>query len=44
MLVGNESCGSDGCGLQFAGYVFIAVLVGSAAGVSGLLRDRYFPR
>jgi hypothetical protein len=44
MLVGNESCGSDGCGFQFAGYVFIAVLVGSAAGVSGLLRDRYFPR
>ncbi|MDX6496170.1 MAG: hypothetical protein QOE17_2156, partial [Gaiellales bacterium] len=44
MLVGNESCGGDGCGFQFAGYVFIAVLVGSAAGVSGLLRDRYFPR
>ena len=44
MLVGNESCGSDGCGYQFAGYVFIAVLVASAAGVSGLLRDRYFPR
>jgi hypothetical protein len=44
MLVGNESCGSDGCGFQFAGYVFIAVLVASAAGVSGLLRDRYFPR
>jgi len=44
MLVGNESCGNDGCGLQFAGYVFIAVLVASAAGVSGLLRDRYFPR
>jgi hypothetical protein len=44
MLVGNESCGSDGCGFQLAGYVFIAVLVASAAGVSGLLRDRYFPR
>jgi hypothetical protein len=43
-LVGNESCGSDGCGYQFAGYVFIAVLVASAAGVSGLLRDRYYPR
>jgi hypothetical protein len=44
MLVGNESCGSDGCGLQFAAYTFIAVLVASAAGFSGLLRDRYFPR
>ncbi len=44
MLVGNESCGSDGCGVQFAGYVFIAVLVASAAGFTGLLRDRYFPR
>jgi hypothetical protein len=30
--------------VQFAGYVFIAVLVASAAGVAGLLRDRYFPR
>jgi hypothetical protein len=44
MLVGDESCGNGGCGLQFAGYVFIAVLVASAAGLAGLLRDRYFPR
>jgi len=44
MLIGSESCGNGGCGLQFAGYVFIAVLVASAAGFAGLLRDRYFPR
>jgi hypothetical protein len=44
MLVGSEDCGSDGCGFRFAGFVFIAVLVASAAGVTGLLRDRYFPR
>jgi hypothetical protein len=43
-LVGNESCGSDGCSYQFASYTFVALLVGSGAGVSGLLRDRYFPR
>jgi hypothetical protein len=43
-LVGNESCGSDGCSYQFASYTFVALLVGSSAGVTGLLRDRYFPR
>jgi hypothetical protein len=42
--VGNESCGSDGCGYEFASYTFVALLVGSGAGVTGLLRDRYFPR
>jgi hypothetical protein len=41
---GSESCGDGGCSLQFADYAFVAVLVGSAAGVAGLLRDRYFPR
>ncbi|HET6848049.1 MAG TPA: DUF4269 domain-containing protein [Gaiellales bacterium] len=41
---GSESCGDAGCGVQFANYTFVAVLVGSAAGVTGLLRDRYFPR
>ena len=44
VTVGNESCGADGCGYQFASYLFVAVLVASAAGVTGLLRDRYFPR
>jgi hypothetical protein len=44
ITVGNESCGDDGCGYQLASYLFVAVLVGSAAGVAGLLRDRYFPR
>jgi hypothetical protein len=41
---GSESCGESGCSYQFASYTFVAVLVGSAAGVAGLLRDRYFPR
>jgi hypothetical protein len=44
MAVGNESCGSDGCAFQFASYTFVAVLVAGAAGVTGLLRDRYAPR
>jgi hypothetical protein len=44
MAVGSESCGSDGCAFQFASYSFVALLVGSAAGVTGLLRDRYAPR
>ena len=29
---------------QLAQYVFVAVLVASAVGIAGLLRDRYFPR
>jgi uncharacterized protein DUF4269 len=44
VVVGSESCGEDGCGYQFASYTFVAVLVASAAGFTGLLRDRYFPR
>jgi hypothetical protein len=44
MAVGSEGCGSDGCGFQFASYTFVALLVASAAGVTGLLRDRYAPR
>jgi len=44
MAVGSESCVSDGCAFQFASYSFVALLVGSAAGVTGLLRDRYAPR
>jgi hypothetical protein len=43
VALGSESCEGD-CALQFAQYTFVAVLVGSAAGVTGLLRDRYFPR
>jgi hypothetical protein len=44
LTVGSESCGEGGCSYQFASYVFIALLVGSAALVTGLIRDRYFPR
>jgi hypothetical protein len=44
VAAGSEACGQDGCGYQFASYTFVAVLVASAAGVTGLLRDRYFPR
>ena len=43
LVVGGESCGTDGCGYQIASYTFVAVLVATAAGVAGLLRDRYFP-
>jgi hypothetical protein len=41
---GSESCGQGGCGYEMASYAFVAVLAASAAGVAGLLRDRYFPR
>jgi hypothetical protein len=41
--VGSESCAPD-CAVQFTGYTFVAVLVAGAAGVAGLVRDRYFPR
>jgi len=44
MAVGSEGCGSDGCAFQFASYTFVVVLAASAAGVTGLLRDRYAPR
>ena len=43
IAVGNETCTPD-CAQQAADYLFVAVLVASAAGVLGLLRDRYFPR
>ena len=43
ILVGSETCSPD-CAAQAADYLFVAVIVGSAAGVTGLLRDRYFPR
>jgi hypothetical protein len=43
ILVGNETCSPD-CAQQAADYLFVGVIVGSAAGVTGLLRDRYFPR
>jgi Domain of unknown function (DUF4269) len=43
VAVGSESCSPD-CAQQAADYLFVAVIVASAAGVTGLLRDRYFPR
>jgi len=43
IAIGSETCTPD-CAQQAADYVFVAVLVASASGVVGLLRDRYFPR
>jgi hypothetical protein len=43
IAVGSETCSPD-CAQQAADYLFVGVLVASAAGVVGLLRDRYFPR
>jgi Domain of unknown function (DUF4269) len=43
VLVGQGSCGPD-CGQTLAGYVYVPALVASAAGLAGLLRDRYRPR
>jgi hypothetical protein len=43
IAVGSETCSPD-CAQQAADYLFVAVLVASASGVVGLLRDRYFPR
>ena len=43
LLVGQGSCTPD-CGETLAGYVYVPALVASAAGVAGLLRDRYRPR
>ncbi len=43
ILIGSESCSPD-CAQQAADYLFVGVIVASAAGVTGLLRDRYFPR
>ena len=43
VAVGPESWGADGA-QQAADYLFVGVLVASAAGLMGVLRDRYFPR
>lgn len=43
VAIGSETCSPD-CASQAADYLFVAVIVASAAGVTGLLRDRYFPR
>lgn len=40
---GGDQCDPD-CGTNLAQYVFVAVLIVSAVGITGLLRDRYFPR
>ncbi len=43
ILVGSSSgCGPD-CGETIAGYVFVLLLVASASGLIGALRDRYLP-
>jgi len=43
LATGGDQCDPD-CGSQLAQYVFVAVLIVSAVGITGLLRDRYFPR
>jgi len=43
IAIGSETCTPD-CAQQAADYLYVAVLVASAAGILGLLRDRYFPR
>jgi len=43
VAIGSETCSPD-CAQQAVDYLFVAVIVASAAGVTGLLRDRYFPR
>jgi hypothetical protein len=43
IAVGTETCSPD-CASQGASYTFVAVLVASAAGLVGAIRDRYFPR
>jgi Domain of unknown function (DUF4269) len=43
VAVGPETWGPDGA-QQAADYLFVGVLVASAAGLMGVLRDRYFPR
>ena len=43
VAIGSETCSPD-CAQQAIDYVFVAVIVASAAGFTGLLRDRYFPR
>ena len=43
VAIGGESCSPD-CSLQAADYLFVGLIVASAAGFAGLIRDRYFPR
>ncbi len=43
IAIGSETCSPD-CAQQAADYLFVGVIVASAAGVIGLLRDRYWPR
>jgi Domain of unknown function (DUF4269) len=45
LVFSSAAVGTEGWDTQQAAdYLFVAVLVASAAGVVGLLRDRYFPR
>ncbi|MGZ4430317.1 MAG: DUF4269 domain-containing protein [Gaiellales bacterium] len=43
ILIGTEQCRGE-CGVQFATYVFVGVLVAGASGLAGAIRDRYFSR
>ena len=43
VTIGSESCAPD-CGQQAVDYLFVGLIVASAAGFTGLIRDRYFPR
>jgi hypothetical protein len=43
IAIGSEACSPD-CSQQAVDYLFVALIVASAAGFTGLLRDRYFPR
>ena len=43
VAIGSETCSPD-CTQQAVDYLFVAVIVASSAGFTGLLRDRYFPR
>jgi Domain of unknown function (DUF4269) len=43
VTIGSESCSPD-CSQQAADYLFVGLIVASAAGFTGLIRDRYFPR
>jgi hypothetical protein len=45
LVFASAAVGTEGLDTQQAAdYLFVAVLVASAAGIVGLLRDRYFPR
>jgi hypothetical protein len=43
IAIGSEACSPD-CSQQAVDYLFVGLIVASAAGFTGLLRDRYFPR